>query len=220
MWIPFKRSYATAWGYLLRGIKLSILTVIIAIFFCAYQVFDKASYQLDPDYQADVAVVLGAAAWGNKPSPVFRERINYAIQLYKEGRVKKIAFTGGTPKKGYMTEAEVGKRYAMLYGIPARDIVLENTSRNTYQNLLNIRPILNHHNLQRIIIISDPYHLARTAVLCQSIRLEAELVATPTTRYREPKTKFKQFWLETWRLFGLQINLFFNRTMTFLGMGS
>ncbi len=45
--------------------------------------------------QADAAIVLGAAVWGEEPSPVFRERINHAINLYKNQDVNKIIFTGG-----------------------------------------------------------------------------------------------------------------------------
>ena len=48
-----------------------------------------------PNVQADAAVVLGAAVWGRDVSPVFRERINHAINLYQAGRVKKLIFTGG-----------------------------------------------------------------------------------------------------------------------------
>src|ERR671919_3015018 len=49
---------------------------------------------------ADAAVVLGAAVWGAEVSPVFRERINHGIDLYRKGKVRKLIFTGGRGNRG------------------------------------------------------------------------------------------------------------------------
>jgi len=147
--------------YLFRGIGLSILLILGIFGVGAWQVYHTGSQPLPHHVRADAALVLGAAAWDKRPSPVFRERINHAITLYQSHRVEKIVFTGGTSKKGYMTEAEVGRRYALKQGIPAHNIIFENTSRNTYENIRNIRPILRAEGIESIIIVSDPYHLAR-----------------------------------------------------------
>ena len=119
--------------YLFRGIGLSILLVLGIFGEGAWQVYHTGAQPLPGHVRADAALVLGAAAWDKRPSPIFRERINHAITLYQSHRVEKIVFTGGTPKKGYMTEAEVGRRYALKQGIPAHNILFENTSRNTYE---------------------------------------------------------------------------------------
>ena len=63
--------------------------------------------------QADAAVVLGAAAWFTRPSPVFEERIKHALDLYKEGRVRAIVFTGGVGRGDTRSEAEVARNYAL-----------------------------------------------------------------------------------------------------------
>gem|GEM_PF-318966 len=150
---------------------------------------------------ADAAVVLGAAAWNKQPSPVFLERINHAIALYQSHRVGKIVFTGGTPKKGYMTEAEVGRRYALKQGIPAKNILFENTSRNTYENLRNIKPILRANSVDSIIIVSDPYHLARAQAIARDLDLNAEVSATPTTRFDAREKKGRFLFQESYLLF-------------------
>src|SRR5215469_16846942 len=62
---------------------------------------------------ADAAIVLGAAVWGEEPSPVFRERINHALILYRTGRVRKLIFTGGIGKGTTIAEAEAAKRFAI-----------------------------------------------------------------------------------------------------------
>ncbi len=187
--------------YLLRGIGLSILLVVMAFAASVWQVYRVGHALLPKDAHADAAVVLGAAAWDKRPSPVFRERINHAITLYQSHRVEKIVFTGGTPKKGYMSEAEVGRRYALKQGIPAKNILFENTSRSTYENLRNLKPILRAGGIDDIIIVSDPYHLARALAMAKDLGIEAQASATPTTRYNQ-RSERKRFLLqESYALF-------------------
>jgi len=106
-------------------------------------------------------VVLGAAAWGKNPSPVFRERINHAIALYQSERVEKLIFTGGTRKEGYPSEGEVARKFAIKQGIPSHDILYETRSKDTYQNLVNTRLLIQKHKIHSVIIVSDAFHLAR-----------------------------------------------------------
>ncbi|STZ77252.1 YdcF family protein [Bergeriella denitrificans] len=186
---------------LLRGIALSILLVGAFFAAAAWQVYHTGHTPLPPESRADAAIVLGAAAWNKRPSPVFRERINHAIALYQSRRVDKIVFTGGTPKKGYMTEAEVGRRYAIKQGVPAQHILFENTSRNTYENLRNLRPVLRANNIDNVIIVSDPYHLARARAMAADLGINAQVSATPTTLYNQDKER-QRFWLqESYALF-------------------
>ena len=187
--------------YLFRGIGLSILLVLGIFGEGAWQVYHTGSQPLPGHVRADAALVLGAAAWDKRPSPIFRERINHAITLYQSHRVEKIVFTGGTPKKGYMTEAEVGRRYALKQGIPAHNILFENTSRNTYENIRNIRPILRAEGIGSIIIVSDPYHLARAQAIARDLDLNAEVSATPTTRFDAREKKGRFLFQESYLLF-------------------
>lgn len=187
--------------YLFYGLALSVLLVSAAFLSVVWEVYSTGKQRLPSYFHADAAVVLGAAAWDKRPSPVFRERINHAITLFQSQRVDKIAFTGGTPKKGYMTEAEVGRRYALKQGVPPQKILLENTSRNTYENLRNIRPVLQANGIERIVIVSDPYHLARAAAMAEDLGIEAEVSATPTTLYSEGEKSNKFLSQESYALF-------------------
>lgn len=168
---------------LLRNtLLLGILVFCIQAAYCFWLI---ARHAEQPAYgHADAAVVLGAAAWGNKPSPVFRERIEHGITLYREGRVGKLVFTGGTPKAGYMTEAEVARRHALSRGIPADDILYENTSRDTLHNLLHTKTLLDGAGLDSVIIVSDPDHLARAAAMAHYAGLNFQTEATPSSRYQ------------------------------------
>ena len=101
-----------------------------------------------------------------------------------------------------MTEAEVGRRYALKQGVPARDILFENTSRDTYQNLLNIKPLLHEQEIGSIVIVTDPYHTARAAVMARDLGLNAATSGTPTSRYSESRKKIKFLLQESYALFG------------------
>lgn len=202
IWLPLRRKHNSLWGYFGRGLKISVAAILLMWLWCVLLVYQYAQNELPKGYHGDVAVVLGAAAWDVRPSPVFRERINHAITLYRTGQVNKLAFTGGTPKKGFMTEAEVGRRYALRQGIPERDIVLENTSRDTYQNLVNIQPVLREHELNKVVVVSDPYHLARAAAVANDIGLKADFSGTPTSRFSDNEKKLKFMLQESGQLFG------------------
>jgi vancomycin permeability regulator SanA len=93
------------------------------------------------DDNADAALVLGAAVWSNSLSPVFRERINHAIELYRRGKVRKLIFTGGQGNPNEPTEAAAARTYAMANGIPDQDILVEQTSHTTYENIVNAKQL-------------------------------------------------------------------------------
>lgn len=169
--------------------------IICTLFACVNYILSLAIvFQLSqpkPLTQADAVVVLGAAAWDKRPSPVFRERINHALYLYRVGLVKKILFTGGTSKAGFMSEAAVGRRYAIKHCIDKTDIVYENQSRDTWQNLVNAQIEANNNDINSVIIVSDPYHLARAKIMANDLGLNAQISPTPTTRYTATHSKLR-----------------------------
>jgi uncharacterized SAM-binding protein YcdF (DUF218 family) len=134
--------------------------------------------------KADAAIVLGAAVWGEEPSPVFRERINHAINLYRNRYVKTIIFTGGVGESNEVAEAIVGKNYAIAQQVKAADILTETQSRTTHQNLRNALEVAKAHQLTKFLIVSDPLHMKRALLMARSLGMDAYSSPTPTTRYR------------------------------------
>lgn len=138
---------------------------------------------------ADAAIVLGAAVYGDKPSPVFKERINYAISLYKTGKVKKLIFTGGFGKGAIYIEAEIAAKLAIIQGIAPNDILIEEISRTTHQNLIVAKKLVDDNKIKSVILISDPLHLYRASKMAKDVGINAVPSPTPTTKYRSLKAK-------------------------------
>ncbi len=136
------------------------------------------------DAPADAAIVLGAAVWGPEVSPVFRERINHGVALYRKGQVRKLIFTGGRGNSDEQTESAAARRYALQRGIPARDILIEEKSRNTYENILYAKELADAQGLRKVLIVSDPLHMKRGVSMARDAGLAAEPSPTPSTRYR------------------------------------
>src|SRR5215470_18023751 len=80
-------------------------------------------------------VVMGAAQYSGRPSPVLRARVDHAIDLWRRGLALKIIFTGGFGDRDTTSEAAVGQRYALDHGVPARNILIENSGRSTAESL-------------------------------------------------------------------------------------
>jgi uncharacterized SAM-binding protein YcdF (DUF218 family) len=134
--------------------------------------------------RADAAVVLGAAVWTSEVSPVFRERINHAINLYRKGQVRKLIFTGGQGNPGEPTESAAARQYALESGLPAGDILIEEKSHNTYENILYAKQLADTHGIKRVLIVSDPLHMKRAMAMASDVGLVADPSPTPTTRYQ------------------------------------
>jgi uncharacterized SAM-binding protein YcdF (DUF218 family) len=146
---------------------------------------------------ADAAVILGASVWNNMPSPVFRERINHGIWLYKNGYIKYLIFTGGAGKNSNRLESSVARDYALSNTIPGENIFVENISRTTLENIIYAKKIIETHSLDKIIIVSDPLHMRRAMTMAKDNGLNVFSSPTPTTRYISMKTKTEFLLYET-----------------------
>lgn len=154
---------------------------------------------------ADAIVVLGAAAYDAQPSPVFEARIDHGLDLYRDGHAKVLIFTGGYGgSRARFSESQVARRYALRQEIPDSAILIESRSRTTVENLVETRRLLQDHGLHRVIIVSDPLHMARA--LRASRRLGIDAVGSPT-----PSTRFRTF--RTQREFLLREVYFFHRDL-------
>ncbi len=140
---------------------------------------------------ADAIVVLGAAAYDTRPSPVFTERIRHGIALHERGFAPMLVFTGGYGSGARFSESQVARTYALRHGVREDAILIETLSRTTYQNLAQARDVLSDHGLQRVIVVSDPLHMARALRLCRRLGIDALGSPTPSSRFRSFRTQWR-----------------------------
>jgi uncharacterized SAM-binding protein YcdF (DUF218 family) len=170
---------------------LVLLGGLLLVLWSAVSVYAYA--RRDEAREADAAIVLGAAVFGDRPSPVLRERINHAIVLYEAGYVDKIIFTGGLGMTGRVTEAAAAAAYAQAQGVPVEAILLETTSTSTRENLRNARVVAAENNLQTFLIVSTPFHMKRAIAIADDLSMEAYSSPTRTIRWLNTYTKSRAF---------------------------
>ena len=161
---------------------------LLAVLMVAQTAAVMASIQtystLSAPVRADAAVVLGAAVWRGQPSPVFRERINHAIELYQDGQAEYIIFTGGQGRGDDQAESEVARQYAIGQGIPESAIFIETISTTTYSNLTEAAKLAGQHGICCVLVVSDPLHMKRAVTMARDLGLDAHPSPTTTSRYR------------------------------------
>ncbi len=120
-------------------------------------------------------MVLGAAQYGGRPSPILERRLEAALSLYQKGLAPKVAVAGGKAPGDRYSEGEVGCRYLRERGVPAEALLCEEESQNTYENLLFLKP----HLSGRILVVTDAPHLPRALFLVRLLGLRAEGYPVP-----------------------------------------
>ena len=141
---------------------------------------------------ATAIVVLGAAQYVGRPSPVLRARLDHAIALWRAGLAPRMIFTGGRGDGDTTSEAAVSRRYALRRGVPDSAIVLENTGRTTRESLQGVAAIMNGQPRRDVILVSDPFHMLRLSILARRLGLNPLTSPTRTSPISQSRD-------QTWR---------------------
>ena len=147
-----------------------ILTVaFIAVF--ALWVISAAAVLIwasrDEARPAQAIVVLGAAQYAGKPSPVLRARLDHALELWNRHLAALLILTGGTGSGDTTSEAAVGRTYARKRGVPDSAILVENEGRTTSESMRAVAGMLEVRGLQTALLVSDPFHMLRLRILAR-----------------------------------------------------
>lgn len=160
-----------------RGATLTLLPLAVAALLVA-------GFVLTPNLRVQNAatphptlVVLGAAQYAGKPSPAFQRRLDHALTLYRTGSVEQIVVTGGRRAGDPYTEGGVGTAYLARQGVPQGDLIAEERSRTTVQNLQNARAALSPET--PVTLVTDEAHAPRALALARAIGLNANVSASP-----------------------------------------
>ncbi len=122
---------------------------------------------------ADAIVVLGAAQYSGRPSPVLQARLDHALALYRRGLAPRVILTGGTAPGDRTSEAAVGRSYLRRAGVPATAMLMEAEGRTTRASLTAVAAVAGPLAIRRVILVSDPFHLLRARTIARRLGLEA-----------------------------------------------
>src|SRR5580700_2446076 len=127
---------------------------------------------VDEAQPADAIIVLGAAEYRGKPSPVLEARLNHALFLYLKRMAPRIITTGGAGGDPVFTEGSVGRAYLAHHGVPPEAIVVEREGESTAQSVAAVVEIMRRMNLKSAIVVSDGYHIFRVKKMLESSGLK------------------------------------------------
>lgn len=136
-----------------------IIVVLLLIVTFLFTLNSKNSDKLITEQNLESAVVLGAAVWSkDTPSPLFRARIEKALELYNKNFFKKILLTGGSAP-GELSEAVVAFNFLKDMGVDKKNLNYEEETSTTAEQIKFVALKFDKEN--SIVIISDAFHLAR-----------------------------------------------------------
>jgi uncharacterized SAM-binding protein YcdF (DUF218 family) len=121
---------------------------------------------------ADAIVVLGAAQYDGRPSPVLAARLDHAIDLWRQGSARAFVVTGGKVPGDRTTEAAVSREYAIAHGVPAEAIFGEDQARNTLASMRTVAQMMRDRGLHSAVFVSDPTHMLRVLRLARDLGLQ------------------------------------------------
>jgi uncharacterized SAM-binding protein YcdF (DUF218 family) len=140
---------------------------------------------------ADVIVVLGAAEYRGRPSPVLEARLNHALFLYLQELAPRIITTGGAGGDPDWTEGDVGRSYLSRRGVPAEAILVEPEGESTAYSTAAVAEMMRRRGLQSCIVVSDGYHIYRVKRMLEARGIRVYGSPRPSV----PKPGWSEDWL-------------------------
>lgn len=162
------RRHPLAW------IRPLLLTVVLAVAMIPLLIAGAVIWQArtDETRPVDAIVVLGAAQYNGRPSNVLSARLDHALDLYERGFAPTIVLTGGKAEGDVYTEAETGNMYLQERGVPGSAILMESEGRDTWTSMQGVADVLRGTDIQRILLVSDGFHLLRSELMARELGLE------------------------------------------------
>lgn len=156
-----RRIAAIVAGVLLTGWIGSVLAVL------AFAEHDGVRERAYGERQADAIIVLGAAQYAGRPSPVLKARVDHALDLWRKQVAPLLVMTGGVGRRDTTSEAAVSASYAMRHGVPESAIMLESEGRTTSESIRSVALTLSDRGQTYVVLVSDPFHMFRLWILAR-----------------------------------------------------
>ena len=166
-----------------RGIAIALAAVLGFLVLYVGVTFVQVwmSSRHDGAKPSDAIVVLGAAQYNGRPSPVLTARLDHALELWKQGLAPVIVVTGGKQPGDRFTEATASANYLLQHGVPDEKILREVQGKSSWESLAAAARILRDRGLNEVILVSDPYHALRIGGIADELGLTAHVSPTRTS---------------------------------------
>ena len=146
-----------------------VVAMTMLLLYIAYlSVLIERQSARDEAQPAEVILVLGAAEYRGRPSPVLRARLDHALELYRQKLAPRIFTTGGAGGDPVFTEGGVGRSYLIGRGVPSEAIIVETEGESTLESTAMASEVMRRMGLQSVIVVSDGYHIFRVKRILQS----------------------------------------------------
>jgi uncharacterized SAM-binding protein YcdF (DUF218 family) len=186
-----RHAFTVALDMLKFLLRLGALLTLLVLGYLAWvtaQIYHQSN--VDEAQPADVIIVMGAAEYAGRPSPVLKARLDHALELYRQGLAPRILTTGGAGGDLYYTEGEVSRNYLVKLGVPSESILVESEADSTIESTALAGEIMRRMNLDSAIVVSDGYHIFRTKKLLEFRGLQV---------YGSPRpSEARGTWREKW----------------------
>jgi uncharacterized SAM-binding protein YcdF (DUF218 family) len=152
-----------------------LVVAVVAVYVVVTLVQVVLASRHDEASSADAVVVLGAAQYDCRPSPVLEQRLDHARGLYEDGVASTIVVTGGKREGDRCTEAQASADYLRADGVPDEDLLLEVQGRNSWESLAAAARILRDLEMTDVVLVTDGYHALRVKAIADELGLDASV---------------------------------------------
>lgn len=177
-------------------LKLSAAAVLLVVGYVGItflQVWQAS--RADDARPSEAIIVLGAAQYDGRPSPVLRDRLDHAHRLWDEGLAPTIVVTGGNQPGDRFTEATASYNYLRELGVPDEALLKEVNGANTWEQLAASARFLRDREVRRVVLVTDDYHSFRVEAIADGLGLDAAV--SPADSRQSVTSKLKSLTKET-----------------------
>lgn len=165
--------------FLRSAVVIACAVLVGGSVYVATTAIDVVRAGQDSPAGVDAIVVLGAAQYDGRPSPLLESRLERTLQLWRDGVAPVVAVTGGKQEGDRFTEAQASRKWLEERGVPSSSIVSEDTGTDTWESLTALDSVLREIGAEKVVAVTSPWHVARAVSMLDELGFRAVGVEAP-----------------------------------------